>query len=156
MRSSLRITDQVGSFTTPYSPGEPRVTNIQRAAEMLDGFILGAGETFSLNAVLGPRTSEAGYVLAPQIEEGKLKDAVGGGVSQVATTLYNAAFMSGLALIGAHAARVLDLALPAGPRGDRVVGRTGAGVRQRLGRAARDARSRPAPRASRCGSSRAT
>jgi vancomycin resistance protein YoaR len=95
----LRISDQVGSFTTPYSPGEPRVTNIQRAAEELDGFILGAGETFSLNAVLGPRTTEAGYVLAPQIEEGKLKDAVGGGVSQVATTLYNAAFMSGLALV---------------------------------------------------------
>ena len=95
----LRISDEVGSFTTPYSPGEPRVTNIQRAAEELDGFILGAGETFSLNAVLGPRTTEAGYVLAPQIEEGKLKDAVGGGVSQVATTLYNAAFMSGLALV---------------------------------------------------------
>ena len=94
----LRVTDLVGSFTTPYSPGEPRVTNIQRAAEVLDGFIIGAGETFSLNAVLGPRTTDAGYVLAPQIEEGKLKDAVGGGVSQVATTLYNAAFMSGLAL----------------------------------------------------------
>ncbi len=95
----LRISDLVGSFTTPYSPGEPRVTNIQRAAEELDGFIVGAGETFSLNAVLGPRTTEAGYVLAPQIEEGKLKDAVGGGVSQVATTLYNAAFLSGLALV---------------------------------------------------------
>jgi vancomycin resistance protein YoaR len=38
-------------------------------------------------------------VLAPQIEEGKLKDAIGGGVSQVATTLYNAAFMSGLQLV---------------------------------------------------------
>lgn len=95
----LKVSDLVGSFTTPYSPGEPRVTNIQRAAETLDGFILGAGETFSLNAVLGPRTVESGYVLAPQIEEGKLKDAVGGGVSQVATTLYNAAFMSGLRLI---------------------------------------------------------
>jgi vancomycin resistance protein YoaR len=95
----LGITDQVGEFTTPFSPGEPRVTNIQRAAEVLDGFILGPGETFSLNAVLGPRTIEAGYVLAPQIEEGKLKDAIGGGVSQVATTLYNAAFMSGLALV---------------------------------------------------------
>jgi vancomycin resistance protein YoaR len=94
----LRISDLVGAFTTPYSPGEPRVTNIQRAAEELDGFIVGAGETFSLNAVLGPRTIEAGYVLAPQIEEGKLKDAVGGGVSQVATTLFNAAYLSGLAL----------------------------------------------------------
>ena len=94
----LRISDLVGSFTTPYTPGEPRVTNIERAAEALDGFIVGAGETFSLNAVLGPRTTEDGYVLAPQIEEGKLTDAVGGGVSQVATTLFNAAFLSGLAL----------------------------------------------------------
>jgi len=74
----LGITDLVGEFTTPYDPGAPRVTNIQRAAEVLDGFILGPGETFSLNAVLGPRTIESGYVLAPQIEEGKLKDAVGG------------------------------------------------------------------------------
>jgi vancomycin resistance protein YoaR len=95
----LGITDLVGEFTTPYDPGAPRVTNIQRAAEVLDGFILGPGDTFSLNAALGPRTIESGYVLAPQIEEGKLKDAVGGGVSQVATTLYNAAFMSGLRLI---------------------------------------------------------
>ena len=95
----LGITDLVGEFTTPYDPGAPRVTNIQRAAEVLDGFILKPGDTFSLNAALGPRTIESGYVLAPQIEEGKLKDAVGGGVSQVATTLYNAAFMSGLRLV---------------------------------------------------------
>ncbi len=95
---ALRATDLVGSFTTPYAPGEPRVTNIERAAEVLDGRILQPFETFSLNAALGPRTVEAGYVLAPQIADGELKDAVGGGVSQVATTLFNAAFMAGLRL----------------------------------------------------------
>src|SRR4029079_1476862 len=94
----LGITDLGGEVPTPFSPGEPRVTNIQRAAEVLDGFILGPGDTFSLNAVLGPRTMESCYLLARQIEEVTLKDAVGGGVSQVAATLYNAAFMSGLSL----------------------------------------------------------
>jgi len=99
----LDIRELISEFTTYYPCCAPRVTNIQRAAEVLDGFILGPGETFSLNAVLGPRTIEAGYVLAPQIEEGKLKDAVGGGVSQVATTLYNAAFFAGVRLV-AHQA----------------------------------------------------
>ena len=62
-------------------------------------------------------------MLAPQIEEGKLKDAVGGGVSQVATTLYNAAFMSGLALV-AHTPHEFWISrYPQGARGDRVVGR---------------------------------
>jgi vancomycin resistance protein YoaR len=95
---ALKITDLVGSFTTPYAPGEPRVTNIQRAAEVLDGRILQPYETFSLNAALGPRTIDAGYVVAPQIADGELQDAVGGGVSQVATTLFNAAFLAGLRL----------------------------------------------------------
>jgi vancomycin resistance protein YoaR len=103
LATRLHVTDEVGSFTTPYDPGLPRVTNIQRAAELLDGTILEAGETFSLNQRLGERTLDRGFVLAPQIETGELKDAVGGGVSQVATTLFNAAFMSGLRL-DAHTA----------------------------------------------------
>ncbi len=152
----LGITDLVGEFTTPYSPGEPRVTNIQRAAEVLDGFILGPGETFSLNAVLGPRTIEAGYVLAPQIEEGKLKDAIGGGVSQVATTLYNAAFMSGLALV-AHTPH--EFWISRYPRGREATVSWGGPelvFRERLGRAARDAGRGRRLRRSPCASSRAS
>jgi vancomycin resistance protein YoaR len=74
------------------------VTNIQRAAALLDGTVLRPGETFSLNDALGPRTEDKGFVAAPQIRAGKLEDAVGGGISQVATTLYNAAFFAGLRL----------------------------------------------------------
>jgi vancomycin resistance protein YoaR len=95
----LGVTDEVSSFTTPYAPGEPRVTNIQRAAELLDGSIVKAGGTFDLNARLGERTLERGFVVAPMIDEGRLRDAVGGGVSQIATTLYNAAFFAGLKLV---------------------------------------------------------
>lgn len=96
---ALRITELVSEFTTPYNCCEPRVTNIQRAAAILDGTIIPAGGAFSLNDALGPRTRDRGFVLAPQIAAGRLEDAVGGGVSQVSTTMYNAAFFAGLELV---------------------------------------------------------
>jgi vancomycin resistance protein YoaR len=99
----LGIRERISEFTTYYSCCQPRVTNIQRAAEMLDGTIVEPGESFSLNDALGKRTVERGFVSAPQIFDGRLEDAVGGGISQVATTLYNAAFFAGVKLV-AHQA----------------------------------------------------
>ena len=96
---ALRITELVSEFSTPYNCCEPRVTNITRAAELLDGYSIPAGGRFSLNDALGPRTLEGGFVEAPQIAAGRLEDAIGGGVSQVATTLFNAAFFAGLELV---------------------------------------------------------
>ena len=81
----------------------PRVTNIKRAAELLDGTIIRSGKEFSLNEALGKRTEAKGFVAAPQIFNGRFEDAVGGGISQVATTLFNAAFFSGIKLV-AHRA----------------------------------------------------
>jgi vancomycin resistance protein YoaR len=97
--AGLGIRERVSGFTTEYAPGEPRVVNIRRAAELLDGTIVPAGGTFSLNSALGERTTERGFVPAPQISGGRLTDSVGGGISQVATTLYNAAFFAGLELV---------------------------------------------------------
>jgi vancomycin resistance protein YoaR len=96
---SLRIRGLVSEFTTSYPAGEPRVVNIKRAAELLDGTILRAGATFSMNQSLGERTPAEGFVPAPTIYGGRLVDSVGGGISQVATTLYNAAFFAGLDLV---------------------------------------------------------
>ncbi len=56
----LNITELVGSFTTSYTPGQPRVKNIQKAASVINGTILQPGETFSLNNTLGPRTLDEG------------------------------------------------------------------------------------------------
>jgi vancomycin resistance protein YoaR len=95
----MGIRELVSEFTTPYACCPPRVTNIRRAAEMLDGTIVPIGGRFSLNDALGQRTVDRGFVEAPQIEDGRLVDAVGGGVSQVATTMYNAAFFAGLELV---------------------------------------------------------
>lgn len=95
----LRIRERVSEFSTPYPCCAPRVANIQLAAQILDGTIIPAGGRFSLNEAMGERTAARGFVLAPMIQAGKLVDAVGGGVSQVATTFYNAAFFAGLELI---------------------------------------------------------
>ncbi len=95
---ALGIRQKVSEFTTFYPCCAPRVTNIQRAAQILDGTVVEAGGTFSLNEALGKRTPERGFVLAPQILAGRLENAVGGGVSQIATTMFNAAFFAGLRL----------------------------------------------------------
>lgn len=100
--AAKNATSLLGTFTTSYSCCEPRVTNIQRMAEAVDGTVIGPGEQFSLNGIAGERTKANGYEPAPTIGEGnKLIDTVGGGVSQFSTTGYNAAYFAGLQ-IDAH------------------------------------------------------
>lgn len=92
---SLRITQLVSTFTTPHPCCQPRVRNIHRIADTVDGAIVRPGESFSLNDYVGERTVEKGYLLAPMIFDGEFRDAVGGGVSQFATTMFNAIFFGG-------------------------------------------------------------
>jgi vancomycin resistance protein YoaR len=92
---ALDIDEQVSTFTTYHSCCEPRVTNIHRIAEIVDGAIVAPGEIFSLNGYAGPRTAERGFVEAPAILNGEYVEQVGGGVSQFATTLFNAIFFGG-------------------------------------------------------------
>jgi vancomycin resistance protein YoaR len=91
----LGIVRQVSSFTTMHPAGQPRVHNIHVAADTLNNTIVEAGKVFSLNAVLGQRTPAKGYVKAPILVEDGFGDDYGGGVSQLATTLYNATFFGG-------------------------------------------------------------
>jgi vancomycin resistance protein YoaR len=94
----LGITEQVGSFTTNYVPGQARVTNIHRAADIMNNTIVEPGQVFSLNDVLGARTPERGFVKAP-VYYGEFTEDYGGGVSQIATTTYNAAFWGGYEIV---------------------------------------------------------
>ena len=91
-----RVNQLIGTFTTAHACCEPRVANIHRIAEIVDGTIIASGDTFSLNAKAGRRTTENGYVPAPAIADGELVDQIGGGVSQFSTTLFNAAWFAGL------------------------------------------------------------
>ncbi len=87
---------QVKSFTTYHPCCASRVTNIHRIADLVRGAIVLPGDSFSVNDHVGPRTREKGFVDAGAIADGEHVDEVGGGVSQFATTLFNAAFFAGL------------------------------------------------------------
>ena len=95
------IREKVSEFTTMHRPDteadpQPRVTNIQRFADLVRGAIIEPGETFSLNDHVGERTEDKGFVEAGVIYRGVFTEDVGGGVSQFATTFFNAAFFAGL------------------------------------------------------------
>lgn len=88
--------DQVmGEFTTgDFSAASG--TNIRRTAQMVDGAVVSPGEVFSLNNYTGPRGAAQGFVESGIILDGRSDTAVGGGISQFATTLYNAYYFAGL------------------------------------------------------------
>ena len=96
---SLGITDLVAEFTTPFRPGQDRVRNIARISELTRGVVIEPGQRFSVNGHVGPRTVNNGFVPAAMILDGVFVDSVGGGISQYATTLFNAAFFAGLEFI---------------------------------------------------------
>ena len=93
---SLGIQELVGEFTTNYVPNQTRVVNIQRIAEITQGVVIEPGEMFSVNEYVGVRTRAKGFVDAGVISNGVFQTSVGGGISQYATTLFNAAFFAGL------------------------------------------------------------
>ncbi|MDF3070256.1 MAG: Vancomycin B-type resistance protein VanW, partial [Polyangiaceae bacterium] len=95
----LGIRRLVGAFTTRHPCCQPRVDNIHRIAALVDGLIVEPGQQVSVNAIVGPRTLKNGFVLAPSIEDGEMVDTIGGGVSQFATTLFNALFRAGFEII---------------------------------------------------------
>jgi vancomycin resistance protein YoaR len=92
----LGVREVIGTFTTRHPCCRPRVENIHRIADIVDGYVLRPGDRFDLNGYVGPRDKARGFKEAPQILEGQFVDRVGGGVSQFATTIFNAVFFSGL------------------------------------------------------------
>ncbi|WP_409186087.1 VanW family protein [Amycolatopsis sp. VS8301801F10] len=93
--NKLGVKEVIGEFTTGgFAPDSG--TNIRVVAEKVNGAIVKPGETFSLNGFTGPRGRAQGYVEAGVIENGAPAREVGGGISQFATTLYNAAYFSGM------------------------------------------------------------
>ncbi|HVE98979.1 MAG TPA: VanW family protein [Mycobacteriales bacterium] len=93
---SLGVREVIGEGTTFFPCCRPRVRNIHRMADIVNGAVVLPGETFSLNGYVGPRDRKRGFVEAPMILNGEFVDSVGGGVSQFATTMFNAVFFSGL------------------------------------------------------------
>lgn len=76
-----------------------RAHNITLASAAINGTLLKPGEVFSLNRQMGPRLVETGYLKAPVFINNRLAQDIGGGVCQVATTLYNAALLADLTIV---------------------------------------------------------
>jgi vancomycin resistance protein YoaR len=93
---ALGVAERISTYTSEHPCCQPRVRNIHRIADLLDGHLVLPGEEFGLNQVVGPRTRDAGFVAAPQISEGRFTDGVGGGISQFVTAMFNAVFFAGL------------------------------------------------------------
>ncbi len=94
--SELGITELVSESTTWfYGSSLERMHNIARAARNFYGIVIAPGEEFSFNQYLGEVSAEQGYETGLIIFGGRTIEGVGGGVCQVSTTAFQAAFWAG-------------------------------------------------------------
>ena len=93
---AMGIDSLLGSYKTYNSGTWDRITNLRLGVTLLDGTLVPPGGTFSLNDTLGERTEERGFKSAPVIIGTEFEEEVGGGTSQVATTVFNAAWEAGV------------------------------------------------------------
>ena len=93
---ALGITGLVGRYTTFYGGDANRIHNVQLVAQLIDRHLIAPHSTFSFNKTTGERNAAQGFLEAPVIINGELKTGLGGGVCQVSTTVFNAAFDAGL------------------------------------------------------------
>jgi vancomycin resistance protein YoaR len=93
---TLGIKEIVGSYTTIYGGIANRIHNVQLVAHLIDHHYIAPGEEFSFNKTTGVRDAAKGFLEAPVIINGELQTGLGGGVCQVSTTVFNAAYVAGL------------------------------------------------------------
>jgi len=98
----MGVKEVIGEFTTGYPHANYRNVNLARAAASMNNSFLKPGETFSLNGTLGERNAANGYVDGWVIVGDHLEEQSGGGISQSATTVFNAIFFAGLEDVEHH------------------------------------------------------
>ncbi|MBM7703720.1 VanW family protein [Metabacillus iocasae] len=87
----------VGTYTTKFNGSDTgRTRNIELSAQAIQNVVLGPGDSFSYNDIVGERTPERGYQPAPEIVEKELVMGIGGGICQTSSTLFNAVDAAGL------------------------------------------------------------
>jgi vancomycin resistance protein YoaR len=92
----MGIRGLVASYETFYGGEANRLHNVRLVAQLVDRTLVAPGATFSFNGATGERTAEKGFREAPVIINGELQTGLGGGVCQVSTTVFNAAYEAGL------------------------------------------------------------
>ncbi len=101
--ADLQNMGELARYTTWYNTGEvDRTHNVKKASDSINGTVIAAGEAFSFNEVVGPRTYETGYKDAMVIVGGLFEPGLGGGICQVSSNLYNAVLLAGLDIVERH------------------------------------------------------
>ncbi len=95
---AMGITGLVGAYETAYGGIANRIHNVQLVAQLIDNHFIAPGAEFSFNGTTGERSEDKGFREAPVIINGELQTGLGGGVCQVSTTTFNAAFEAGLSI----------------------------------------------------------
>jgi vancomycin resistance protein YoaR len=97
---ALGIKQKLVSYTTQMGESSSnRIHNVHLMADFIDGTVIQPGQVFSFNDVVGPRTSERGFLEGQEIIGSLVLPSIGGGVCQTATTLFNDAFELGLPIL---------------------------------------------------------
>ncbi len=101
--ASLGITERLGLGVSSFARSEQyRITNIRAGARRMNGVLIPPGATFSFNQQLGPVNAANGFVEGLAIVENRTQKEWGGGLCQVSTTVFRAAFFSGLPITERH------------------------------------------------------
>ncbi|MGZ4301945.1 MAG: VanW family protein [Gaiellaceae bacterium] len=93
---AMGIRGVVSSYETYFGGVPNRIHNVQTVAHLVDEQLIKPGENWSFNGATGERTAAKGFLEAPVIINGEVSTGLGGGVCQVSTTVFNAAFEAGL------------------------------------------------------------
>ncbi|HEY0117609.1 MAG TPA: VanW family protein [Cellulomonas sp.] len=96
---ALGVKEIVSEFDTPLTADHVRDINIKQGAANITGVLIRPGETFSLTDAIGPIDTAHGFVPAGALVDGQHTDAMGGGLSQVSTTTFNAAYLAGFEIV---------------------------------------------------------
>lgn len=98
--------------TLPYNPD--RTVNVKLACSAINGTVIYPGQTFSFNQVVGKRTYDRGYKNAPVISNGRVIEGIGGGICQVASTMFNAALYADAQIVERHQHALRNTYVPYG------------------------------------------
>jgi vancomycin resistance protein YoaR len=111
---AMGIKDKLAGYVIEHWGVEERQQNVRVTTEYADK-ILAPGEIYNFDKQIGARTEERGFMPAPGIVgEGELEDVLGGGICQVATTIFNAVFEAGLEIVERHNHTLYFTHYPAG------------------------------------------
>jgi vancomycin resistance protein YoaR len=93
---AMHIRARVSGYTTYFGGVPNRIHNVELVSHLVDQKLIAPDATFSFNKTTGDRNAAKGFLVAPVIVNGELTTGLGGGVCQVSTTVFNAAFEAGL------------------------------------------------------------